>query len=58
MIQSAIQNLDVDVPIPRQDIYGMGKEYAFRQKYCQLMEISIDMVLRELDIKMPQKLFK
>lgn len=50
-VHAAIQNLDIDVPIPRQDIYGMGSNYAFNKKLKLpiIGNMSIDMVLRELD---------
>ena len=48
-VSAAIQNISIDIPLPRQDIYGFGSNYVFDRK-LQLPIIasaSIDMNLRE-----------
>lgn len=47
-VHAAVQNVSINLPIPRQDIYGMGSNYVFNRK-VQLPvvgDLSIDMVLR------------
>ena len=50
-ILAAVQNVSINLPIPRQDIYGMGSNYIFdrKLKLPVIGEISIDMVLRGYD---------
>ena len=48
-LSAAIQNISIDIPLPRQDIYGFGSNYVFDRK-LQLPVVasaSIDMNLRE-----------
>lgn len=47
-VDAAIQNVSIDVPIPRQDIYGMGSNYVFNRKLKLpiIGQLGIDMVLR------------
>jgi hypothetical protein len=50
-VHAAVQSISINLPIPRQDIYGMGSNYVFNRK-LQLPVIgnlSIDMVLRGYD---------
>ena len=45
---AAVQNISINLPIPRQDIYGMGSNYVFNRKLKLPVvgELSLDMVLR------------
>lgn len=45
---AAVQNISINLPIPRQDIYGMGSNYVFdrKLKLPVIGEVSVDMVLR------------
>jgi len=47
-IYAAIQNIEINLPIPRQDIYGMGSNYIFNRKLKLPIvgQLSVDMVLR------------
>ena len=47
-IYAAIQNIEINLPIPRQDIYGMGSNYIFNRKLKLpiIGQLSVDMVLR------------
>ena len=48
-LSAAIQNISIDVPLPRQDIYGFGSNYVFDRKLQLpvMASASIDMNLRE-----------
>ena len=47
-VDAAVQNISIDLPIPRQDIYGMGSNYVFNRKLKLpvIGQLSVDMVLR------------
>ena len=47
-VLAAVQNISINLPIPRQDIYGMGSNYVFNRKLKLpiIGEMSVDMVLR------------
>lgn len=47
-IHAAIQSLSVDLPINRQDIYGMGSNYVFNRKLKLpiIGSLSVDMIVR------------
>ena len=47
-VYAAIQNIEINLPIPRQDIYGMGSNYIFNRKLKLpiIGQLSMDMVLR------------
>ena len=47
-IYAAIQNVEINLPIPRQDIYGMGSNYIFNRKLKLpiIGKLSMDMILR------------
>lgn len=48
-LEAAIQNISIDVPIQRQDIYGFGSNYVFDRKLKLpiIGSASVDMILRE-----------
>ena len=48
-VHAAIQNINIDLPIERQDIYGFGSNYVFVRKIKLpiIGQTSIDMILRE-----------
>lgn len=50
-IDAAIQSISIDVPIPRQSIYGFGSNYAFDRKLKLpiIGSTAIDMIVREFD---------
>ena len=50
-LHAAIQNISINMPIPRQDIFGMGSNYVFNRKLQLpiIAEASIDMVFRGYD---------
>ena len=47
-LEAAVQNLSIDVPITRQDIFGMGSNYVFDRKLKLpiIASMSIDMIVR------------
>ena len=47
-LSAAIQSISIDLPIPRQDIYGMGSNYVFNRKLKLpiIGSLSVDMVVR------------
>ena len=47
-LSAAIQNISIDLPIPRQDIYGMGSNYVFNRKLKLpiIGSLSINMIVR------------
>ena len=47
-VDAAVQNISIDLPIARQDIYGMGSNYVFNRKLKLpvIGQLSVDMVLR------------
>lgn len=47
-LEAAVQNLSIDVPITRQDIFGMGSNYVFDRKLKLpiIANMSIDMIVR------------
>lgn len=47
-IHAAIQNISIDLPLPRQDIYGMGSNFVFNRKLKLpiIGKLDLDMVLR------------
>ena len=47
-VDAAVRNISIDLPIPRQDIYGMGSNYVFNRKLKLpvIGQLSVDMVLR------------
>ena len=47
-VDAAVQNISIDLPIPRQDIYGMGSNYVFNRKLKLpvIGQLSVDMILR------------
>jgi hypothetical protein len=50
-IDAAIQSISIDVPIPRQSIYGFGSNYVFDRKLKLpiIGSTAIDMIVREFD---------
>lgn len=46
---AAVQNINIDLPIPRQEIYGLGSNFIFDRKLKLpiIGSLSIDMILRE-----------
>lgn len=48
-VEAAIQNININLPIPRQDIYGFGSNYVFdrKLKFPVIGSVSMDMTLRE-----------
>jgi hypothetical protein len=48
-VNAAIQNINIDLPIDRQDIFGFGSNYVFDRKIKLPIvgQASIDMILRE-----------
>jgi hypothetical protein len=48
-VNAAIQNINIDLPIPRQAIYGLGSNFIFDRKLKLpiIGSLSIDMILRE-----------
>ena len=47
-IDAAVQDMSIDLPIPRQDIYGMGSNYVFNRKLKVpiIGNLSVGMVVR------------
>lgn len=47
-VHASIQNISIDLPLPRQDIYGMGSNYVFNRKLKLpiIGQLSVDMILR------------
>jgi hypothetical protein len=47
-LSAAVQSISIDLPIPRQDIYGMGSNYVFNRKLKLpiIGSLSVDMVVR------------
>ena len=47
-LDAAVQNISINLPIPRQDIYGMGSNYVFNRKLKLpvIGQLSIDMIVR------------
>lgn len=47
-VDAAVQNISIDLPIPRQDIYGMGSNYVFNRKLKLpvIGQLSVDMIVR------------
>lgn len=50
-VDAAIQSISIDVPIPRQSIYGFGSNYVFDRKLKLpiIGSTAIDMIVREFD---------
>jgi hypothetical protein len=50
-MNAAIQSISIDVPIPRQSIYGFGSNYVFDRKLKLpiIGSTAIDMIVREFD---------
>ena len=50
-IDAAIQSISIDVPIPRQSIFGFGSNYVFDRKLKLpiIGSTAIDMIVREFD---------
>lgn len=48
-VHAAVQNINIDLPIPRQEIYGLGSNFIFDKKLKLpiIGSLSVDMVLRE-----------
>jgi hypothetical protein len=48
-IEASIQNININLPITRQDIYGFGSNYVFDRKikFPVIASVSMDMILRE-----------
>lgn len=49
-IEAAIQNININLPLDRQDIYGFGSNYVFdrKLKFPIIGSVSMDMILTEL----------
>ena len=50
-LDAAIQSVSIDVPIPRQSIYGFGSNYVFDRKLKLpiIGSAAIEMIVREFD---------
>lgn len=50
-VNAAIQSISIDVPIPRQSIYGFGSNYVFDRKLKLpiIGSTAIDMIVRDFD---------
>ena len=59
-VDAAIQNISINVPIGRQDIYGFGSNYVFdrKLKFPIMADVSMDVILREYDTGSINSFFK